>query len=129
MKFREYLRLDEATKAFKVGDKITWKNDDGDTMTGTITKQTKDFSGVKVFKIKTKMNGKGKEVLTTWPVGEILRKASLLKEDEEQEEKPCKCEGEESCDECEDNDLEESEDGEEEEDEEDEDEDDEEDDD
>jgi hypothetical protein len=97
MKFREHLRLQEAKAAFKVGDKITWKNDDGDTMTGTIEKMGKDFSGVKVFKIKTKMNNKGKEVLTTWPVGEILRKASLLKESVDE----CDHEEDETCESCE----------------------------
>ncbi len=79
MKFREYLR-EAAGKNIKVGSKITWKNDDGDTLSGTIEKVTKDMSGTKIFKIKAKLNNKGKEILTTWPVGEIMRKATVVKE-------------------------------------------------
>jgi hypothetical protein len=93
MKFREYLK-EAAGKNIKVGSKITWKNDDGDTLSGTVMKMSKDMSGVKVFKIKTKMNNKGKEVLTTWPVGEIMRKATTLKEGEEVKPK-CDCDPEE----------------------------------
>ncbi len=90
MKFREYLK-EQAGKNIKVGSKITWKNDDGDTLSGTVEKMQKDMSGTKVFKIKTKMNGKGKEVVSTWPVGEIMRKATVLKEGEELSEEKCNC--------------------------------------
>lgn len=100
MKFREYLR-EAAGKNIKVGSQITWKNDEGDTLTGTVEKMTKDFSGVKVFKIKAKMGGKGKAVLATWPVAEIMRKATVLKEGEELEEKECNCDELEEGEVCE----------------------------
>ena len=114
MKFREHLRLLEAKKAFDVGDKISWKNDDGDTLTGTIAKVAKDLTGTKVYKIKAKMNNKGKEILTTWPVGEILRKAELIRETEVEIEEdcdcgmdPCECDKDESEDDLYEKDLEE----------------------
>jgi hypothetical protein len=103
MKFREYLK-EAAGKNIKVGSKVTWKNDDGDTLSGTVEKMTKDMSGVKVFKIKTKMNGKGKEVVSTWPVAEIMRKATVLKEDEdlvEEKDTECNCDDLEEGEKCE----------------------------
>tara|TARA_R110001606_G_scaffold88448_4_gene199250 strand:- start:18796 stop:19149 length:354 start_codon:yes stop_codon:yes gene_type:complete len=103
MKFREFLK-EAAGKNIKVGSNITWKNDDGDTLTGVIAKMTKDMSGTKVFKIKARI-GKGKEILTTWPVGEIMRKATIQeyeKYEDYDEEDECECDEtkDEDCEKC-----------------------------